>query len=78
MEHYRVTIKYSEPTYAQTRGLDVLSYVGVFNVMAADPEDAILRATDLFHEAQRSSGVSWSREISAASCELRKVDQPTQ
>lgn len=77
MEHYRVTIRYSEPTYAQARGIDVISYVGVFNVMAADPEDAILRATDLFHEAQRSSGVSWSREISAASCELWKVDQPT-
>jgi len=73
MERYRVTIKYSEPTYAQARGIDVLSYVGVFNVMATDPDDAVERATELFHEAQRSSGVSWAREIEAATCQLLDV-----
>ena len=69
MERYRVTIKYTEPTYAQARGIDVLSYVGVFNVMATDPVDAIRRATEMFHEAQRSSGVSWARNIEVATCQ---------
>ncbi len=70
MHRYRVTITYSEPTYAQARGIDVLSYAGVFNVMATDADEAVQRATELFHEAQRSSGVSWAREIEAATCQL--------
>jgi hypothetical protein len=67
---YQVTITYAEPTYARARGIDEILYVGVFHVSAADPEHAITLATDLFREAQRSSGVSWAREIRSVTWRL--------
>ena len=63
VERYQVTITYSEPTYARARGIEELSYSGIFHVRAIDPDDAIMMAIELFREAQRSSGVSWAREI---------------
>ena len=77
MERYKVTFTYSEPTYAQARGIDELSYVGVFDVMASDPADAVTLATELFHEAQRSSGVSWARVIKTATWQALDVEQRT-
>ena len=70
MERYSVTITYSEPTYARARGIDEVAYSGVFEVTAADPDGAIMLATELFHDAQRSSGVSWARVIQAVSWRL--------
>ncbi len=65
MDRYKVTITYSEPTYAQARGIAELSYRGCFVVTAFDPETAIVLATELFEAAQRGSGVSWVRVIKA-------------
>ena len=67
MERYQVTIRYSEPAYARARGIDELVYSGKFEVTAADPDGAIMLATELFRDAQRTSSVSWAREIQAVS-----------
>lgn len=67
---YKVTITYAEPTYARHRGIEQRSYRGVFEVTAHDPDAAIRLATELFHEAQRCSGVSWAREIQQTRCRL--------
>ena len=48
---YRVKFTYVEPTYARQRGIDMVPYVGVFDVKALDPEEAIVIATELFHQA---------------------------
>jgi hypothetical protein len=61
--NYRVSITYVEPTYARARGIEERPYVGVFVVDASEPNEAVVRATEMFREAQRSSGVSWAREI---------------
>ena len=66
MDRYRVTITYSEPTYARTRGIDEVAYTGTFDVTAADPDGAIMLATELFHQAARSSSVGWERVIRSA------------
>lgn len=63
VERYQVTITYSEPTYARARGIEEHSYSGVFHVCATDPDDAVLMAIEMFREAERSSWVSWAREI---------------
>ena len=67
---YRVNFTYLEPGYAQARGIDVIAYPAAFYVNASDPDTAILRATDLFHQAQRASGVGWIREIQTAAAHL--------
>ena len=75
MDRYKVTITYSEPTYAQARGIEERTYVGGFEVTAFDPEAAIALATELFHEAQRCSGVAWVREnqgVELAAAERRR------
>lgn len=64
---YRVKFIYVEPEYARERGIDVVPYTGVFDVNALDPEEGIMIATELFHAAQRRSGVSWAREIQTVS-----------
>jgi hypothetical protein len=75
MERFKVTFTYSEPSYAQARGIEPRAYRGVFDVTAADPDEAVARATQLFREAQRSSGVSWARVITSASWERHAVAQ---
>lgn len=70
MNRYKVTIKYREPTYAKARGIEEVTYRGAFEVQAAGPEVAVRIATGLFHDAQRSSSVSWAREIQATTWEL--------
>jgi hypothetical protein len=49
---YQVTIRSKEPTYARARGIEELLYVGIFNVIATGPDEATMRATELFREAQ--------------------------
>ncbi len=63
MERFKVTFTYTEPMYARARGIAEHCYLGFFEVTASDPEGAVAIATELFHEAQRRSGVSWAREI---------------
>ena len=69
-ERFKVRLTYVEPGYARARGIEELPYVGSFEVCAADPDEAVLRATELFRDAQRSSGVGWAREIRSASWSL--------
>ena len=67
---YRVRFTYLEPAYARARGIDVVPYSGAFDVRATDAEHAVVIATELFHHAQRSSGVAWAREIQTVSALL--------
>lgn len=67
---YRVSLTYVEPGYACARGIDAIPYRGVFYVNAPDPEQAIVLATALFHDAQRTSSVGWAREIQTATAAL--------
>ena len=67
---YVVRLTYVEPGYARARGIDEIPYAGEFEVRAFDPADAVRRATALFHDAARGSGVSWAREIQTATWRL--------
>lgn len=67
---FKVRFTYVEPGYARARGIDEIPYVAAFEVSARDPNEAILLATELFHQAQEQSGVSWAREIRSASWRL--------
>lgn len=67
---YRVSFTYVEPGYACARGIEELPYRGVFYVNAPGPEQAIVLATALFHDAQRTSSVGWAREIQTATADL--------
>jgi hypothetical protein len=67
---YRVSFTYLEPVYARARGIDAIPYRGVFYVNAQCPEQAIVLATALFHDAQRTSSVGWTREIQTATVDV--------
>ena len=67
---FRVRFTYVEPGYARARGIDEIPYTAAFEVTARDPDDAIEIATELFHEAQRTSSVSWARELRSATWRL--------
>jgi hypothetical protein len=67
---YEVTFTYAEPEYARTRGIEEVAYIGVFEVVAGNADEAIVLAGKLFREAEVRSGVSWPREIRSTSCRL--------
>ncbi len=69
-QRYSVRISYSEPGYARARGIEESLYTSEFEVTALSPDKAIAAAAAVFHEAQRSSGVSWAREVQAVTWRL--------
>ncbi|HJK95191.1 MAG TPA: hypothetical protein RMG45_15850 [Polyangiaceae bacterium LLY-WYZ-15_(1-7)] len=69
MPGYRVTVFYTEPTYAAQRGIPLREYKGSFFLQMPDRGSAIARARHLFLDAERRSGVGWVREIVRVECE---------
>jgi len=67
MERYEVSFTYVEPEYARKRGIAEQPYIGSFEVLAHDPDEAVILAKRAFGEAATRSGVSWPREIRSVS-----------
>jgi hypothetical protein len=67
VQRYEVSFTYVEPEYARERGIAELPYVGSFEVVATDPDEAVVLAERVFREAATRSGVSWPREIRSVS-----------
>jgi hypothetical protein len=65
---FRVTIYYTEPRYAASRGMPQREYSGSFEVDATNLRDAVSSAMAEFDRIAKLSSVGWTRRVTRVTC----------